>query len=228
MMNPSYSLRRSRRGASPVNPNARALLEPVWWPIYDANTVSATQSADIDYFRDPVGTNSKSFLDTNMDRSRALASPKLAYVYGIGVHFIDTTPDSDGNSDDGVSSGKNSALEFLNAIGYATAVRFFIGEKDYIRAPTIYAPANYRVQGLCNGGPKFNGTAGILANGVDVSMAYLVGKPFLTTRKIMRINPDQTFGASLMFPKAISVAPAATGTAKAYIILWSELHRETQ
>ena len=207
---PKPALAPSRRQISPTG-GRRPLLEPIWWPIYDANTIAAAASGDVDFFRDPTGTNSKTLVDTNMEKARSLASPKLYYVFGIGA-FAD--PNIAGPADPG--DDEHSSIHGKQELAYLTAFEFSIGEKIYIDVPVVRMPSNYRLSGFVH---YANDGA---VNGSELVHAALVGKPYLITKHVLRIFPEQLFSGVLRINDTLAL-DAAT---KLWICLWGELHRE--
>jgi len=92
----SYSRRvkKMARANNPIAPNQADLVN---WNIYDRWTVAAATAtpSQFKFFTQPIGTNSKTKTDTNMEQVQRLPDPQWANVVGVGFYLSSNMIKSD-------------------------------------------------------------------------------------------------------------------------------------
>lgn len=118
-----------------ANPIAAGQADLVNWPLYDRITAAAgtTTTANLTFFQVPIGTNSKTKTDTNLEQVSRLPDPQFFNATQIGFAFAPTMilPD---------------IIAFLNAYYY----EFWVGDKRYAEGPLQLAPSGTGLTGATN------------------------------------------------------------------------------
>lgn len=117
--------------------NLPGIVETIWQPIYDYQTLAATAVATQSFFQLPIGQSSKTVVDTNMDLAGQLPKGQAFQITGIqveilpGVTIAGTTVDS-AFADDVYTVLKTGALQLS------------IGSKAYVTQGNLmkFAPVN--------------------------------------------------------------------------------------
>lgn len=206
---------RTTRQRSPVNPSARARLERRVQPLFDNVVVSSTSTGELLMFRDQIGTNGKSKLDTNMEKPGALPTPRVFDIYGFELSLSQGLS----NRTTGIPANEllaNAASDFLNSmkgILYSTWLEFSVGTKAYVQAPAYMLPSNEGISGGLFGGDTAT------ANGVRETFGQGVGMSWSIASKPIRLVPDQTFGAKLSLTVTGAGIPGATSGHVVYLYL---------
>jgi len=146
----SYSRRvkKMARANNPIAPNQADLVN---WNIYDRWTVAAATAtpSQFKFFTQPIGTNSKTKTDTNMEQVQRLPDPQWANVVGVGFYLSSNMIKSDIDS-------------LLN--GYYT--EFWVSQKVYLEGPIQCFP----------GAAGLAGAFGTTASAADVLMTNGVAR----------------------------------------------------
>ena len=137
------------RSKNPIAPNQADLVN---WIIYDRWTVAAatTTPSQFKFFTQPIGTNSKTKTDTNMEQVQRLPDPQWANVIGVGFYLASTM-------------GKVDIDALLN--GYYH--EFWVSQKVYAEGPIQCFPgASGLAASFATTAALTGPGAGVLTNGV--------------------------------------------------------------
>jgi hypothetical protein len=114
--------------ASPFKPARPALVEPIVQPFWSSAVLTvATPQSKLSFFPVPAeaqGDPTRSFMSTNQ-----FSNPKIAVIRGFRVHIAQNVvvPDTTG-----------AKLKQLMEIAEQYWFRFFLGVKEYLKAPVFY------------------------------------------------------------------------------------------
>lgn len=230
-----------RRFESPFH-GQPAKLEPIHQPLYSAFIFDAAiVNAEALMFQYSIGGSvasnvatavSANELHTNMRTAGALATPKCFLVTCIRLVQAELTSGLITPIDDTAAStsiqtftGEDSnLLEDLLRIFYGSFLKFFVGTKDYLIAPSWIAPGNTGINGelsdvLAQGATQF-------AERQHWHTLHTRGVPFKLDRYPVLIPPQQNFFLSLNFPQP--TRPTLGATRVVYGVLDGILGREVQ
>lgn len=235
---------RPRRFASPFGAQ-RAKLEPIHQPLYSAYLFdAATVGGEALMFQYAAGgqvaTNISTGtvatqLHTNLPGQGFLPTPKVFLTTGIRIipveltsALIDVIDDTAAESVAAVTYiGEDSnLLEDLLRLIYGSFIRFFVGTKDYLVAPTWLTPANTGAYGVSDTEIAVAATPENLAERQAVRTFHSMGRYFALDRYPVLIPSQQNFSVSLNFPQA--TRPTLGATRAVYGCLDGILGRETQ
>lgn len=192
------------RRPSPIPPNARPKLEARRNPLY-SNQVVASTSTSVVFFREQVGSNSQTLLDTNMTMPSAIPSPRIFDVHAVilttnqGLISRSAAPPATENDPQVPADFNNS----LKGLVYSSHFVFEVGTKRYIEAPFFLLPGNQKYAG--NITYALPGTTPFPSGRRDVFSSN-VGLQWSTKMRRIRIQATQVFSATLTFPIAPVVA----------------------
>lgn len=233
-----------RRFASPFH-GAAAKLEPIHQPLYSAYLFDAAQVlSEALFFQYAIGgsvasniaaATSANELHTNMRTANALATPKMYLVTGLRIIPVELTAALIAPIDDSAATTRgaqtftgedSNLLEGLQQLIYGSFIKFFVGTKDYLVAPTWYTPGNTGIDGELSD----VATVGASATNVSTSQRWHTlhsrGRYFALDRYPVLIPPQQNFFVSLNFPQ--TTRPTLGSTRAVYACMDGILGREVQ
>lgn len=235
---------RPRRFASPFA-GQRAKLEPIHQPLYSAYLFDAALTPnEALYFQYAVGgsvaTNAAAAtvattLHTNIAAAGFLPTPKIFLTTGIrivpvelGSTLINPIDDSGGSSRAAVTfTGEDSnLLEDLQRLIYGSYIRFFVGTKDYLVAPTWLTPGNTGIEGEVADSMSAGATPAATIQTRRTTTFHSLGRYFELKRYPVLIPSQQNFFVSLNFPQ--TTRPTIGAARPVYACLDGILGRETQ
>lgn len=122
--------------ASKYRVNIPGMEEAIWNPLYDYQTKASTATSLQRFFQDPIGTNSKTVSDTNMELSGQIPKGQMFIITGIQVEFYP-----------GVTINGTAASDFADDVYdfYKTgALKLNIGSKSFITQGNLmkFSPVN--------------------------------------------------------------------------------------
>lgn len=117
--------RGAKRRARQTNPIAPNQADIVKWVLYDRFIFAAgtTVPNNFKFFTQPIGTNNKTKIDTNMDQVQRLADPLWFNTEGVGFFFLPNVADAD-----------------LTAFINSEFMEFWVGQKTYLEGPIQVFP----------------------------------------------------------------------------------------
>jgi len=174
--------------ASPLNPGARARLEPQIQSLYDHQLIIGTQSNPVNFFSQGW-TNGRTPRETNAPVF-PLPSPLVFLVAGFGVHLVQRPI-------------PNAAMVITdvtdwNSLLYQGVLSFTVGMqgKGYLTGNLYQFPAGIGQYGfVTTGGATAGNIALIASNGVPA-----VGKYFRIKGAPITLTQNETFLAQIGFP----------------------------
>ena len=121
------------RVPTPVDPGARAVIEPVVQPLYHAMTMTAAAPVNLRYFQNTGGLNELLAFPGLLSGGQ-LPNPKIFVVYGIRLVYSEFV--------------QNDALiNDIKIIGYSSTFELFVGVKQYVMVPAFYISSGLGVSG---------------------------------------------------------------------------------
>lgn len=205
--------KKPRRLVTPAELNARAKLEFVHYPLYSSVMFNAgapllRENPVFGYaIGDPVagtpgaggGTIVAHNLHTNLETARFLSSPKIFVTRGLRVFYNLLDFDVGGapvqQDTAAAAAAAITAWDDFQRIWYSGFFRFFVGPKDYARAPLVRVPGNTGIQGPAAITIDDDTTAA-----AQFAMAlYAKGVPWRMDTYPVTIYSQQSFGASIDF-----------------------------
>lgn len=178
--------------------NKPGALEANGASLYDSATYLAAGHTQLNFFQNPVGSSGKTFEDTNMELSGALAQPKSFVIQGIELHVF--------SSLNHATLGAPAAQEQINDVidlGKTGWLDLFIGTKSYlIDAPLVKFPPTSGVK--VDAAMSDATTAGAALNN-RIAIAQFGGKPYEVSPPIV-IDPQQNFKLSLNWGTVVPVS----------------------
>lgn len=235
---------RPRRFASPFA-GQRAKLEPIHQPLYSCYLFdSALVNSDALMFQYAVGgsvaTNISTAtvattLHTNLPAAGFLPTPKVFLVTGIRIIPVELTSGLITPIDDSAAASSAAVtwtgqdingLEDLQRLIYGSYVRFFVGTKDYLIAPTWITPANTGIAGDAAVAMQAGSTPVNTGEFQRITTFHSMGRYFGLDRYPVLIPSQQNFFLSLNFPQ--NTRPTLGATRPVYGVLDGILGRETQ
>lgn len=114
--------KRQVRKTNPIAPNQADIVK---WVIYDRFQFapSTTVPNQFQFFTQPIGTNNKTAVDTNMQQVQRLPDPQWFNTEGIGFWFGPLTSPAD-----------------LSAFWATEFMEFWVGQKVYLDGPVQFFP----------------------------------------------------------------------------------------
>ena len=121
--------KRKARAQNPIAPNQADIVK---WIIYDRFRFAAgtTVPNNYKYFTQPIGTNGKTKVDTNLDQVQRLPDPLWFNTEGMGFYF---SPD-------------NALADITNFIN-SEFQEFWVGQKVYVEGPVQCFPGGVGIFG---------------------------------------------------------------------------------
>lgn len=204
------------RTTSPFNPARRALLEPIWQPLYTSALLAqgAAGPAQVVLFPVPAASQADTLL-AYPGIVQALASPKMFTVVGIRLHVCETTVYCYN-----VALVASQFVADLKIILENYRYHMRVGEKDYLHVPAFWVPSGMGVTGCIAIGAAI-GYEQAVTNGIShhENYAKLKGLP-------ITIPPQQQFACELV--GGIAGVPIITQTRRIYTFWEGKLGREVQ
>ena len=129
--------KRRNRQQNPIAPNQADIVN---WILYDRFQFApgTTVPNNFKFFVQPIGTNGKTKIDTNMDQVQRLPDPLWFNTTGIGFYFSNTTNPID-------------AQGFLDT----EYMEYWVGQKVYLEGPIQCFPAGAGLYGAVTGDTQF-------------------------------------------------------------------------
>jgi len=209
------------RGPSPFDPSRKALVEPIQQPLYSSQVLTAAApEVRISFFPVPAASQGNPvFANVNDNK---LANPKIFAVRGFRIHVAQ----SSGVAVTVVDAGVLNNLLGLTQIAESYWYRFFIGVKEYLRAPVFWMSSGVGIWATM-------AQEGATADPGRSAYTQTLGQPhrenyFKIHRRPIVIPPQQEFEADLNLSPAGLAAFAITGgtTRRVWNFLEGELGRE--
>lgn len=199
-----------RRIAGPDNTGV-AKLELLHQPLYSAVAIAGTAAAlprELNFFNYGIGgtvTGAGSgavratTFHTNLEAAAPLASPKTFSIYGVRIIGSILAHVAAGPllSDQSFELGRNPNEQHddLFLIHYSTSFVLRVGNKDYLRGPTMKHPANTGIEGVVDAAIS---TTAAAVGAQQRNAIYTAGRYFgLETYPIL-LAPQQSWTAQLL------------------------------
>jgi hypothetical protein len=198
---------RRKRQTNPIAPNQADIVK---WILYDRAQFSpgTTVPSNFKFFTQPIGTNAKTKIDTNLDQVQRLPDPLWYNTEGIGFYFSAT-----------------NTLADINAFLQSEYMEYWVGQKVYIEGPIQCFPGAAGLFGsaqtqiaLTNGLPRADNLfdvrlpAGIHlgadANNVPIVTDGLIGVTILQGQQF-RVEMNAPSGGAAL--TAAAATPPGTG-----------------
>jgi hypothetical protein len=139
------SARQRVQAHNPIAPNQADIVK---WILYDRFQFApgTTVPNNFKFFTQPIGTASKTKVDTNMDQVQRLADPLWFNTEGVGFFFgtLNVAPD-------------------INAFLQSEYMEYWVGQKVYLEGPIQCFPGGAGLTGVLAGGTALSS---VLTNGV--------------------------------------------------------------
>ncbi len=203
------------RVPSPFKPGRPALIEPIQQPLYSSNViVAATPQATVPFFPVPAASATDP-TRANIDIAR-LANPKIYVVRGYRLHVTQNVA---------LVGGDVVPVDGLIDIAEAYWFRFFVGVKEYLRAPVFWMSSGlgiwYSAAGA--GGEAINEFAAVASLGAPHRENY-----YKISRRPIVIPPQQEFQSDLNLSLNGITTPIPGGDRRVWVFLEGDLGREVQ
>lgn len=126
---------------SKASVNLGGVVETIYQPLYDYQTLAATATSAQAFFQTPLGQSGKTLSDTNMELAGQIPKGQNFLITGVQVEILP-----------GVSPTDATIREFLNdvyAVSKGGVLVLRIGSKEYIRQGNLmkFPPVN-RIDGI--------------------------------------------------------------------------------
>ena len=195
--------------------------------LYDTLTYASAGQTSLTFFQDPIGQNSKTRADTNMESAGQLPAPKHFLVESIEIlMFPGVSPVTVSNTaatDAVVSNFANDIYTFQKS-GF---LDLFIGSKSYLAdAPLGKFPPKTKLEIEFAATLQFKQAAAANEAGqITMDYASMCGRPYFIDPNITLI-PTQNFNVTLNWPTAVAL-PSGTN-ARVQVALDGLLYRLSQ
>jgi hypothetical protein len=199
------------RQNSPYNPARRALLEPIWQPLYSSAVLTgATPETKLSFFPVPAASQNDPVL-ANLSINQ-LSNPKMFTIEGFRLHIAQKHVLYAANA--------NVVWDDVVAIIEQYWYRVFVGAKEYLRVPAFWVPSGIGLTGCVDVGSAA-AYAAIATQGVTHHENYAKIK-----RLPITIPPQQQFECDL---NALAAGVAAISANRRIWTFWEgRLGREVQ
>jgi hypothetical protein len=143
--------RSARRRVQAQNPIAPNQADVVQWILYDRFQFApgTTVPSNFKFFTQPIGTNNKTKVDTNMDQVQRLADPLWFNTTGLGFFL-----------------GSLNVPADVNAFLQSEYMEFWVGQKVYLEGPVECFPGGAGLTGVISGSPAATTVTSIVTNGI--------------------------------------------------------------
>lgn len=196
--------------------NVPGLVEAIWQPQYDTLAYAAAGQTQLVFFQNPVGQNSKTLADTNMQAAGQIPAPQQFLATGIGLEFL---PNS------AITIGTTTAADFVKyvndvqAFARGGALTFTVGNKvQYTDAPCGKFPPPNRLDVSAAAAGSI-GTSGL-------TIGYAQTQGMFCDITPVNIPWAQNFNVTLSWPTAIPLPSSAAGTVRCTLLGY--LYRSAQ
>lgn len=126
--------KRRARTENPIAPNQADIVK---WILYDRFQFAAgtTVPNNFKFFTQPIGTNGKTKIDTNLDQVQRLPDPLWFNTEGIGFFF-------------------NPAVFAMDIVAFLSSeyMEYWVGQKVYVEGPIQCFPSGAGVSGVVSSG----------------------------------------------------------------------------
>lgn len=166
--------------------------------LYDYQTYAQAGQTSLNFFQTPLGQNSKTIVDTNMQLAGQLPTGQKFLVTGIQVDFMG------GNVASATGAIVAANTNDMKIVGEGGALTFTIGVKNYYQAaPLKRFPA---AQYVCGDFAISDTTTAAASRVTKIELPKFGGMP-------CNINPvmipsTESFGVALTWPTALAVSVA--------------------
>jgi hypothetical protein len=134
------SAKRRVRAQNPIAPNQADIVK---WILYDRFQFAAgtTVPNNFKFFTQPIGTNNKTKIDTNLDQVQRLPDPLWFNTEGVGFYF-----------------GMLNAPADINQFISTEFMEYWVGQKVYLEGPVQCFPGGAGMSGTVSSGatPPFS------------------------------------------------------------------------
>jgi len=197
-----------RRFAAPAAGTPR--LEMIHQPLYSAVAIdnAAAIPRSTFFFNYAIGNTvsgagggarAATLFETNLEVASFLSAPKLFTVHAVRLILspLNYTAGAPATADgsQGTADENNDQLDDAQLIRFSCALRFFVGPKDYIKAPIFLMPENTGLGGL--GVTSISSAADTLQFTNNVAV-HFAGKSWTMPTYPVLIANQQNFGAELV------------------------------
>lgn len=226
------------RAASPLPPAARARLEFVKYPLFDAVVLPTAFNARQRFFATALGeplqnasvAQFKTYTETNMLTAGRLSTPKVFVIHGVRLVISHLLDDESGlrqasSTIDEAEQAGDQQLDLLfdmKAIRYGAWFEFLVSNKPWITRPCFELPDDIGIDGLISVGTSSTAGAGDEAAS-NVNAPYGSGPLLDLGRNRISLPPEQTFQGGIVPRQAITL----TDQVKIWCSLEGVLGRET-
>lgn len=175
--------------------NRPGQVEAIWQPLYDFQTYNTTGVSSYRFFQSPIGQNSKTREDTNMELAGQIPAGQTFLATNLQVVFFPgAEPHQTGTTVPPSAPNWNDVWSVLKA-GY---LDFSIGSKSYLEdGPLMKFPPHFRLAG--NGHSYFRMTTD--ADQASVYDYATHAGPVYNITPI-QLMANQNFDVTLNFPSA--------------------------
>lgn len=186
---------------NPIVPNAADIVN---WPVWDTFAVAAATSmgASFDFFTQPIGTNNKTKINTNLEQVSRLPDPQWMNVLSLGFSF-----------------GPEVTLTDITTLVNNYYTQFWVGGKTYAEGRYEMFPSGTGIVGnttrnnisvVTNGIPQWGNLFDLrLPAGIDLGVQT---DPYDGSRKA--VVSDGLIGVTILQGQNFKVTNAAPGGAQ--------------
>lgn len=185
------------------NVNVEGQPEVVYQPIYDFQDYPVAGFAERAFFQVPEGQAGKTFDDTNMSLTAALAVPINMAITDVQVWFF--PPSVPGRTPATATIGDN--WNDVDAVLQAGNLQLEIGSKEYlVDAPLMKFPPQARLGGIA----ALSAATTVAALTIDNEIDYATGAGRIYDLVPLRLISQQNFVIRLRFTPAVALPNGAT------------------
>lgn len=208
--------------------NREGQFEAYRQSLYDFQSYDGTNGqTSLTFFQVPIGQNSKTIADTNMEIAGSLPQPKFFLVESIEVHFFPGVNPVNLTTDDaGTTAVASNFANDVYTVAKSGSLDLFIGSKSYLKeAPIGRLPPKTSLK--TDFGSSISYTTATAESIRELTMDYAAaaGRPYFLHPKILLV-PNQNFQVQLSWPSAVPLP--STQNARIGIVLDGVLYRESQ
>lgn len=180
--------------------------------LYDFQTYSSSGSTKMTFFQNPIGQNSKTEADTNLEVAGSLPAPKHLLVQSIEVYFFPGVDPVTVNNAADTTVDKSSFTNDMYDVLKSGWLDFFIGSKSYLtEAPLMRFPPKTCFDANFGFGLQIGqASAAALVGQISGDYATHKGRPYQLNPWIL-IAPTQNFNVTLNWSSAVSTDSGVNG-----------------
>lgn len=199
--------------------------EAIRQTLYDFQTYNSAGQTSLSFFQTPIGQNSKTVADTNMELAGVLPNPKNFLVQSIEIHFfpgVDVT-----TAETAVALTESEFSNDVYALAKGGSLDFFIGSKTYLEeAPLGRFPPKTKLEvSGAYGATSEAATAGTDNIALKMDYAAMCGRPYYVDPWVLLIS-QQNFNVTLSWPTAVALPSGQN--ARIGVVLDGILYRLSQ